>query len=207
MFWLQNDSLIFHGTMTNKKIFNVLFQKKSVAAPKAKAMEYTIPRWQAVAPTYPEAVQKVLDALEASRPFYNYRKNEIDGKHLRETERKKELMSKLTADRDDFITFHAQMGTQYTGKSVKEARELFGEKEFGLGAYEVGCILFAHADLLKSSDDLFIDCAGDEFHDPRNSGAPFDRAPIFFFLDDKLGFGTGWYSLADVYYGSATGFI
>jgi len=79
--------------------------------------------------------------------------------------------------------------------------------EFGLGAFAVGIMLLTHEDRLQHYDDLWIDCAGDEFHDPQNSVAPFDLAPIFGFRDDRLGFGTSWSGGAGGNFGSASGWL
>ncbi len=77
--------------------------------------------------------------------------------------------------------------------------------ECGLGAFAVGIMLLTHPERLQHYDDLWIDCAGDEFHDPQGSDAPFDRAPLFYFYDGKLKFGAGWCGDAGGFYGSASG--
>jgi hypothetical protein len=47
---------------------------------------FAIPRWQKIAPTYAEAVQKVLDTIEKTRGnLYNYRGGQIDAQHLRQS--------------------------------------------------------------------------------------------------------------------------
>jgi hypothetical protein len=77
--------------------------------------------------------------------------------------------------------------------------------EFGLGAFAVGIMLLTHMDRLQSVDDLWIDCAGDEYHDPQSSVAPFGRAPCFDFLGVELRFGTGWSGGANCRCGSTSG--
>ena len=165
---------------------------------------YQFPHWSRVSKTYSGAVNKVLRQIEKTRPFYNWRNGEINKKTLRETERKEALIKKCTED--GVVTIDVQLGEKYRGKSVEEARELFAEDETGLGAYEVGCILLADPDVLKSSDDLWLECAGDEFDDP-DAGVRFGHAPIFVFFGGKVKFGAWLVRHADDFFGSASGFV
>ena len=50
---------------------------------------FAIPKWQSVAPTYGEAVQKVLDLIKKTRDgkFYNYREGQLGPKNLRQSEK------------------------------------------------------------------------------------------------------------------------
>ena len=50
---------------------------------------FAIPKWQSVAPTYGEAVQKVLDLIKKTRngKFYNYYKSQLGPENLRQSEK------------------------------------------------------------------------------------------------------------------------
>lgn len=193
-------------TRQQKEILDTLFTgEKAVATPQTETAEYVIPVWQRLAPTYAGAVKIVLDRIKETRPLYNWRDGQIDDAHLRETDRKREMMAKYPVSEDGrYVTISAQMGPKYKGKSVKEVRTILGDGEFGLGAFETGCILLANPDILKSNDDLYIDCPGDEFS-PDGGGA-FSRAPLWLFHGDRLRFDAGGVSRASDFYGSASGF-
>lgn len=158
--------------------------------------------WSKVAKTYPEAVNKVLEELKSSRPFYNYREGEISEKSLRETDRKKEMIEKVT--KKGVVTIIVQLGEKYKGVSVKDARAKFDTNEFGLGAYEVACILLAKPSILEKSSDLYLDCAGDEYS---YADGQFGSAPIFSWYDGKLEFDTDWFYPAGGYCGSVSAFL
>lgn len=165
---------------------------------------FKFPHWSKVAKTYNLAVGKVLEEIGKSRPFINWIDGELGEEQLRETLRKKEMIEKVT--KEGVVELEVQLGQKYKGKSVKEARELFTINEFGLGAYEVGCILLAKPDILKNNDDLWLDCPGDEY-DFSDSDVRFDRAPVFRWDDGKLEFDTIWFGDACAYYGSVSAFL
>jgi hypothetical protein len=170
---------------------------------------FAIPKWQTLAPTYAEAVQKVLDMLKKTRngKFYNYRDGQIVNERLRQTAKTAAVFQKLASEQDgfDILVVPAQFGFLHRGRSVRRAREVMNSKEFGLGAFAIGIMLLTHLDRLQNVDDLWIDCAGDEFDDPV-SVVRFGSAPIFYFGGGKLEFGTCWLYFAYDLYGSASGF-
>ncbi len=169
---------------------------------------FAIPRWQKLAPAYGDALQKVLDELSKAYGgrFHNYRKGQLGPSNLRQSTKSAAMWEKLgNEQKGDILVVPAQFGIRHRGRSVRRAREVMRQAEFGLGAFAVGIMLLTHDDRLKNYDDLWIDGAGDEFHDPQDSDAPLDHAPLFFFNGDKLGFDAGWSGDADGYYGSASG--
>ena len=184
------------------KIIKQHFPKVKIVLPKNLPTLPTVaedlallPHWTLVGKTYPKAVQKVLDALKKSCPFYNWREGQIDEKHLRESPLKKPIP----------LVLPVQTGSRWKGESVKTVREKAHQHEILLGAYEVGMILLTHPDRLTKYEDLWIDCPGDEFI-PDGDGR-FDVAPFFHFRGDELRFGSYWFGGADVDYGSASGFL
>jgi hypothetical protein len=90
---------------------------------------------------------------------------------------------------------------------VRRAREVMnanecGLSECGLGAFAIGIMLLCHPERLKHYDDLWIDCAGDEFA-PDADGV-FSESPYFRFLDDGVRFDARVVGHARDYYGSAS---
>lgn len=165
---------------------------------------YEFPHWRTIAGTYPEAVQIRLDEIAATRPFYNWRKGQINGDHLRETDQKKLGIEKCT--KKNITTLTVQLGKEHKGESVETARSKIQAGEFGLGAYEMLCILLADPDILKSSNDLWIDCPGDEF-DASDSDGRFDHAPFLGFSHGELLFDTGRVDDAFDRFGSGSFFL
>lgn len=165
---------------------------------------YVIPKWQTISIDsdtaehgYIAAVKKVLGAIAAARPFYNYRSKEMQG--LRETAEKIAAMKDLP----NIMLLNAQMGTKYKGRSTKDVRTvLAADGQVGLGAYEVAIILLTHPELLTKYEDLWLDCPGDEFKP--SGGSEFSFAPFFIFRGGEVRFGTGWVVNASGYYGSAS---
>jgi len=171
---------------------------------------FAIPKWQSIAPTYAEAVQKVLDAIKKVRngKFYNYRDGQINDSSLRQTTKTASVFQKLGDEQKDhdILVVAAQFGLHHRGRSVRRACEVMQAGECGLGAFAVGIMILTHAERLQHYDDLWIDCAGDEFDDP-GADARFDHAPYFFFDDGEVRFDTVWSDFASDFYGSASGFV
>lgn len=171
---------------------------------------FAIPKWQTIAPTYSEAVQKVLDAIKKAQngKFYNYRDGQINDQRLRQTTKTASVFQKLSDEQKDhdILVVAGQFGLRHRGRSVRRAREVFSANELGLGAFAVGIMILTHAERLQNVDDLWIDCAGDEFDDP-GAVVRFDRAPCFRFSDGRVEFGTYWFDDARGRFGSASAFV
>ena len=170
---------------------------------------FAIPRWQAIAATYGEALELVLEALKKQRKgkFENYRKGQLGPNRLRETDRKRLAFERLSSEQSghDILVVAAQFGLRHRGRSVRRARAVMGGKEFGLGAFENGIMLLTHQDRLMNYDDLWIDCAGDEFSS--DAAGQFEYCPYFLFDDGQLEFDTHWFDDAHGYYGSVSAFF
>ena len=168
---------------------------------------FAIPKWQTIAPTYGEAVEKVLAKLSQTREgkFYNYCKGQLGPDRLRQSIK---AFQKLEGEQKDYdiLVVAAQFGINHRGRSVRRACEVMNSQEFGLGAFAVGIMLLSHPERLQHYDDLWIDCAGDEY-DCLVSGVRFDYAPGFRFEGGGVSFGTRWASGMHVRYGSASGFL
>jgi hypothetical protein len=168
---------------------------------------YVIQKWETVAPTYGEAVDKVLAAIAKQRKFYNYREGQTGPKYLRQTERSKAMFAKLGAQQPNphFLVVPAQFGLRHRGRSVRRAREVFLENEFGLGAFAVACMILTHLERFTKYEDLCVDCSGDE----ASPGAvgDFSFAPYFGWSDGGVEFGFRWTCLAYDYFGTVSGFV
>lgn len=169
---------------------------------------FAIPKWEKIAPTYGKAVEKVLAIIASKRKFYNYRHGQLGSEYLRQHAKTVEMFQKLADEQKgvDILLVPAQFGLRHRGRSVRRTREVFDASEFGFGAFAVGIMLLTHPERLQHYDDLWIDCAGDEYDVPDNRGW-FACSPFFSFDDGKLEFGTRWFGGAGVGCGSASGFI
>jgi hypothetical protein len=170
---------------------------------------FAIPGWDKIAPTYGEAVQKVFDLLKQTRNgrFTNYREGQLGPNQLRLSTKTASAFEKLgEAQKDyDILVVPAQFGLRHRGRSVRRARETFLGNEFGLGAFAIGIMLLTHPERLQDYNDLWIDCAGDEFS-PDADGS-FSGCPFFYFLDSRLRFAAGGVSVALGDFGSASAFL
>jgi hypothetical protein len=157
--------------------------------------------------TYGQAVQKVLDLIKKARngKFQNYREGKLGEQYLRQTSALVTMLSKVAEAQGnpDILIIPAQFGFLHRGRSVRRAREVMRGGEFGLGAFNIGCMLLTHPERLKHYDDLWIDCAGDEYSD--SGGGVFECAPYFEFSDGGVEFDAIGVSFAVGFYGSASG--
>lgn len=170
---------------------------------------FAIPRWQSVAKTYNEALQKVLDLIKQQRQgkFYNWRKGKLGEKYLRQLERTAKKLEALDDQQNgyDILVVAAQFGLRHRGRSVRRAREVMNASEFGLGPFEVGCMLLTHPERLQNYDDLWIDCAGSEY--APGAAGDFSRAPCFHFHAGEVEFDAHFVGSARGPYGSTSWFF
>lgn len=170
---------------------------------------FAIPKWQTMAPTYGEAVAKVFALLSSTRKgkFTNYREGQLDRTYLKESAKKAEAFAMLAEQQKnyDILVVPVQFGIRHRGRSVRRARVVMNSAEFGLGAFEIGIMLLTHPERLQDLNDLWIDCAGDEFS-PVADGQ-FSHAPFFRFDGGRRKFGARWVGVASDGYGSASGFL
>ena len=168
-----------------------------------------IPDWHLIAPTYPQAVQKILDLIKKTRGrLYNYREGQIDDRHLRESKRSQRAWDMIRSSQPNcgILLVQAQFGLRHAGKSVLRALETMPYSyEFGLGAYANGVMILTHQNRLANYDDLWIDCAGDEWS--WDADGSFGRAPLLFFDDEQVGFDASGMSDTSGRYGSSSAFL
>jgi hypothetical protein len=95
---------------------------------------------------------------------------------------------------------------RHRGRSVRRAREVFVQNEFGLTSLAVGSIVLVHPERLVRREELDMHCSGDEFDDP-DEDKGFSLAPVFYFGGDQAKFGALWFDIAHTHYGSVSGFV
>ena len=168
---------------------------------------FAIPKWQTLAPTYGEAVQKVLAMIASKRKFYNYRDGQLGAEYLRQHAKTAKMFQKFGDEQKDYdiLVVPAQFGLRHRGRSVRRAREVFQANEFGLGAFAVGIMLLTHPEREVQWEQLHVDCAGDEFAPGADGG--FSCALIFYFCVGGVEFCARWFGCARGFYGSASAFL
>jgi hypothetical protein len=168
---------------------------------------FAIPKWQTVAATYGEAVEKVLAMIASKRKFYNYRDGQLGAEYLRQHAKTVKMFQKLGDEQKDhdILVVPAQFGLRHKGRSVRRAREVFAANEFGLGAFAIGIMLLTHPEREVQWEQLHVDCAGDEF--APDADGDFSGAPVFGFDDGGVEFHAHWFGRADEDCGSASAFV
>ena len=184
---------------------------KNLEAIKAELPEgaegwFAIPRFEAVANTYGEAVEEMLGLIGKSRKFQNWREGKLHERYLRQSEKTKQMFAQIALKQTgDIYIVPAQFGFLHRGQSVRRVRETFAQHEFGLGAFAVGTLLLTHHEREVQWEQLHIDCSGDEY--APGADGQFVNAPIFCWDDGKLHFLNYWTDNASERYGSASGFL
>lgn len=188
---------------TQEFIDNVL---STLKLPEGAEGWFAIPRWERVAKTYNEAVERILKAVASQRKLINYRRNQLGPGWLRQSERVIEMWQKIgEQQKGDILIVPAQFGMRHRGRSVRRARVVFMPNEFGFGAFAVGCMLLTHPERLEKLEDLCIDCVGDEYDFPDDVTLR-GLAPYFAFHGGELGFAVLVANLAFGYHGASSGF-
>ena len=180
--------------------------KELPALPAGAEGWFVVPRWEKVASSYNEGVEKVFDLIGKTRTFYNYRKCALSPNYLRLSERTAFALQMIgEKQKGDFLLIPAQFGLTHRGRSVRRARVLYAPHEFGLGSFIAGCMILSHPERLVQWEQLHIDCPGDEY--APDAVDRFSYAPLFYFDDDGVAFYAGWVEHASEAYGSASGFV
>ncbi len=168
---------------------------------------FAIPRWQALAPTYNEALELVLEALNTQRKFANRMQGKLSPGYLRPAERSERAMALLAEQQpgNDIVVVAAQLGRLHRGCSARRTRVVMRGNEFGLGAFAFGCILLTHPERMSMLDALMVDCAGDEYS--LGGDGVFDRVPLFEYDLGGLQFSVFYNDRSRDLSGSPSGFL
>ena len=168
---------------------------------------FAIPRWQALAPTYNEAVEMALAALGTRRKFGHRLAGRLGPTFLRQSERAK-LAENVLLDQQqgqDILVLAAQAGVLHRGRSARRARVAMAGNEFGLGVFAVTCMLLTHPERLSSECGLMIDCGGDEYS--FRGDYTFDRVPLFDYDIAGIEFSVFYEDRARDLWGTPSGFL
>ena len=168
---------------------------------------FAIPRWQALASTYNDAVEMMLGTLAAKRRFSNRIVGKLGAMYLRQAERSM-LAEKILGDQqegNDILVLAAQAGLLHRGSSARRTRVSMAGNEFGLGVFSFGCMLLTHPERLSTGDTLMIDCGGDEYS--VRGDYTFDRVPLFDFDMAGIEFSIFYEDRARNLWGTPTGFL
>ncbi len=168
---------------------------------------FAIPRWQALAPTYNEAVEMLIDTLTSKRRFSNRVIGKLGDKFLRQTERSKLAESILGEQQEgsDIVVVGAQAGMLHRGSSARRTRLSMAGNEYALGVFAIGCMLLTHPERLSTGDTLMVDCGGDEYS--VRGDYTFDRVPLFDFDMAGIEFSIFYEDRARNLWGTPTGFL
>jgi len=168
---------------------------------------FAIPRWQALAPTYNEAVEMLLEILTSKRRFSNRIIGKLGETYLRQTERSKLAVTILGEQQEgsDILVVGAQAGMRHRGASARRTRVSMAGNEYALGVFAIGCILLTHPERLSTGDALMIDCGGDEYS--VRGDYTFDRVPLFDYDMAGIEFSIFYEDRARNLWGTPTGFL
>jgi hypothetical protein len=168
---------------------------------------FAVPRWQALAPSYNEAMEMAIGVLASRRRFSNRITGKLSKLFLRQAERS-QLAEKILAEQQegsDILVIGAQMGMLHRGSSARRTRVSLAGNEFGLSSFAIACILLTHPERLSTSDTLMIDCGGDEYSVRGDS--TFDRVPLFDFDLAGIEFSIFYEDRARSLWGTPSGFL
>jgi hypothetical protein len=168
---------------------------------------FAIPRWQAVAPTYCEAVERMVEVLSTRRKFSNRIIGKMGDKFLRPCERSK-LAQKILCDQqegNDILVVGAQAGMLHRGSSARRTRVTMAGNEYALGVFAIGCLLLTHPERLSTGETLMIDCGGDEYS--VRGDYTFDRVPLFDYDMAGIEFSIFYEDRARNLWGTPTAFL
>ena len=154
---------------------------------------------------YCRASVVMFDLLKESRNFHNYREGQIAPDRLHQHARTAMMLERIAAEQQgDILVIPSQFGLRHAGRSVRRGRAVYAKTEFGHGTLAVGSMTLTHPTRFIRWGQLHTDCAGDDF---TSVAVEFLRAPVFYFCDGRLWFGTARVGRAGESYGSASGFL
>lgn len=169
---------------------------------------FAIPRFDKVAQDYEGAVRCVQSKIKEAHALH-IGSRDLDPQHLERTSRNS-LAYVTFVDRcpdSDILLVPAQFGQLHAGKSVEVVRRIVGSSrvEFGLGLFEVLCMLLTHPARLASERALAIDVPGDQHI--RSGSSVAHHAPVVDRSGTRLIISSALISSADPHSGSVTGFL
>jgi hypothetical protein len=168
---------------------------------------FAIPRWQALASTYNEAVEMLVGVLATRRKLQNRILGRLGSIYLRQSERSKLGETILAGQQPgcDILMVAVQMGMLHRGCSARRTRVAMAGNEFGLGVFAFASMLLTHPERLSSGESLMVDCGGDEYS--VHGDCSFDRVPLFDFDISGVELSVFYEDRARNLWGTPTGFL
>jgi hypothetical protein len=167
---------------------------------------FAIPRWQKLGDSYNTAFVRLLAALSDTSGVENRRMEALGPDCLRQHERTVRMMDEVAATQmGDILVIPAQFGMRHRGRSVRRVRAVLRNHEFGLGAFAVCSMLLTHPERLVTTQDLCIECPGDEYR--FGATVVFKESPVFSVHNRRLEFNTAFVEYFYWGFGSASGFL
>lgn len=198
-----------------KQSFDIEWAQKAwVHLPDGAEKLFLIPKWEKIFPAYGESIQNVFNLLKQERggAFQSYKicGDRLGPRSLRQSAKLLNVWRKLSDEQGDhaILLVPAQFGLWRRGYSVHQARDAMDTNECGLGAFAIGAMLLTHPERLRHYDDLWIDCAGEDF--APLAGKVFSRSPYFrFYRHHGGGIRFGARELDEIFYpyGAASMFL
>lgn len=147
---------------------------------------FAIPRWEKIASTYGEAVQKVLDLIKQAEngDFHDFCEGKFSAKHLRQSKKTRKAFQRLGNEQKDsdilVFPFH-----------FDQTHKVMNANEFGVGAFAIGIMILTNqrSFLWRGGFSIFK-CFGDKMS-PYNNGGFFSllhRTPCFWCHDSYIYF-------------------
>lgn len=148
---LGTGAMVFHL----KSIQSYLYMRRQ-----AEGL-FLIPRWQLIADTYSQALSLIFCIMRNQFPL-DIKLNSSLVVRKQETQ---DAFEKIGESQKGYpyLVIPAQLGKRHGGRSTRSAIDSYTGSEFGLGLYELGCILLTHPNLLDSAKTLFVRCPGDQY--------------------------------------------
>ncbi len=168
---------------------------------------FAVPRWQALAPTYSEAVQRVFTVIASRRRFENRICEKMGPEHLRQSDRAAQAWELIGKSQEgaEILVIPAQAGMRHRGRSARRAAAMMDSNEFGLGVFAVGVLLLLHPERVCNADALMIDASGDEYSLLGNG--EYTRVPLFDFGISGLEFSIFYRERARPMWSTPSGFV
>jgi len=169
-----------------------------------------IPKWQSVAPSYNRAINTLfgLMAKRFGKNFYDWTEGKHREPHLRENYFSAKALKALNSQQNDYkiLVIAAQSGMRHINRSVNDVYKIVDDSEFGLGVFEVGCMLLANPGLFeRTAVDLCVDCPGSEYSP--GADTQFMFTPCFYFSGGRVKLDIAYSDHSHPRHGSATGFL
>lgn len=113
---------------------------------------------------YCRAVRFMIDCLSRTRQVQNYLEDQLQPNQLHQVERTVRALGLIRQQqRGGILVVAAQFGLVHEFQAVEQVCQDYQPDEFGLGAFQVGCMAATHPERYVNATHLQTDCPGDRF--------------------------------------------